>query len=170
MLLAIDPGASSGVAWVEAGQPTSRLIDLRADSEGAMFTRARVRFGELILPGDIVGIEAMLMPRAVTISSRQVLFGFRAVIVGLVFERDARLIEVPPHTWRSHFLGLVHAPKQVPRKQRRAWLKARAQDRVRELGWGDVSEDQADALGLLSYLRASLDPTYVETMPLFGGR
>jgi len=170
MLIAFDPGLLCGCAWVEGGKPRSHLIDLRTGNEGATYSRANYRFREYINPGDIVAVEAMILPGKISIASRLSLFAIRSIAVMVAFERNARLIEVPPHTWRSHFIGVVQAPKQVPRQHRRAWLKARTQDRVKELGWGEPTVDECDALGLLSYLRASLDPTYVETMPLFGGR
>ena len=168
MLHAFDPGLSLGWAFFEGDRASSRLLDLRANCEGAVYARARSKLLEIIAHDDVVGVEAAILPNKVTISSRLVLFGIRAIIVQVCYERMARVVEIEPHRWRSHFMGVVQAPKQVPRQHRRAWLKARAQDAVRQCGWGDVSSDEADAIGILTYLRSSLDPNFgVKSTPLF---
>jgi len=168
MFHAFDPGMSLGWAYWSSQRPQSKLIDLHADCEGAVYLRARSRLLEIINPNDIVGIEAALMPRSVSIRSRLVLFGIRSAIVAVAYERVARLIEIEPHRWRAHFIRCVTAPKQVPRKHRRAWLKAKAQEEVQRRGWGDVSQDEADAFGILDYLRSSVDAEYaIRTTPLF---
>jgi len=168
MLIAIDPGLACGLAWIDGDCPTSRLIDLKASSEGAVYARARHKFLEIINGGDVIGIEAMILPGGVTIASRLVLFGLRSVVVAVAYERGARLIEVEPHRWRRHFMNVVQAPRTVARKHRRQWLKDQAQKTVKLRGWGDVSADEADALGILDYLRATLEPAYaIRSTPLF---
>jgi|SRR5215831_435786 len=160
MLHAFDPGLSLGWAFVDADRPRSRLIDLWASSEGAVYMRARARLLEILNGGDVVAVEAAIMPNKVTIRSRLVLFGIRAMIVAVAHERMARVVEVEPHRWRKHFIGVVSAPAGVPRKKRRQWLKDRARWHAQQRGWGVVSEDEADALGILDYLRCTLDANY----------
>lgn len=100
---------------------------------------------------------------------------------GLVFlaigRRPAmRLLDVSSSEWRMHFLGLKQAPKQIgasenPKKRqsmRRSWIKKKARDCCEQRGWIVKSDDEADALGLLDYARAKLNPNYgTATTPLF---
>jgi|SRR5215831_938208 len=168
MIFAIDPGLACGLAWVDGDCPTSRLLNIRGESEGATYVRARAKFLEIINRGDVIGLEAAILPNKVSLASRLVLFGIRSMIVAVAYERGARLIEVEPHRWRKHFMNVVQAPRTVARKHRRQWLKEQAQKTVALRGWGDVSADEADALGILDYLRATLEPAYaIRSTPLF---
>src|SRR5215831_8513445 len=151
MIFAIDPGLACGLAWVDGDCPTSRLLNIRGESEGATYVRARAKFLEIINRGDVIGLEAAILPNKVSLASRLVLFGIRSMIVAVAYERGARLIEVEPHRWRKHFMNVEQAQKTVALR-----------------GWGDVSADEADALGILDYLRATLEPAYaIRSTPLF---
>ena len=55
--------------------------------------------------------------------------------------------EVPISTWRKHFIGAGRAPKG----EASGWCKRQAQSRCRALGWGDLSDDEAEAAGIWDY-------------------
>jgi hypothetical protein len=139
-LHAFDTGTSLGWAcWCRGSEkPSSRLIDLRAEHEGATYCRARAKLLEVIANGDVVAIEGSLLPPGMTIESRLVLFGIRAIVFQVAFERGILPREYPPQMWRSRYMGVTGAPRSVPKKRRRAWIKARAQAEAVARGWGQA--------------------------------
>ncbi|RZN30483.1 hypothetical protein [Bradyrhizobium sp. Leo121] len=171
MFKALDPSRFTGWAVWEATGPRSGVFNLNADSEPAIYSRAETLIGDFVQPGDIVGVEAPLLPAGMSIQSRQILLGVRAIIFVTIFKRQARVIEIEPARWRSKILGLTQAPKHIGQglskskktAVRRAWLKRRAIDEVAARGWGKTTDDQADALCILDYLRMRLDPAYVSS-------
>lgn len=70
---------------------------------------------------------------------------------------------VKPGVWRAEFLGSAAAPKGLVKHQRRAWLKDRAVSECHKRGWLVDSNDVADALGILDYSCAAIDPAYAST-------
>lgn len=81
------------------------------------------------------------------------------VMAGAIARRRNLYFE-PVHnaTWRKHFIGVSRAPKGQAKPT--DWLKAKAVDRCRILGWDIPKHDAAEAAGLLDYARARLDPAY----------
>lgn len=173
MLHAFDPGTALGWAYWRpgAGGPVSRLINLKAESEGAVYARAQSHLRDIINAGDLVAVEAPVLPQGVSIGSRLVLFGIRAIIFKVAFERGAnRIVEFPPSEWRRHYLGVSQAPKGTPKNKRRDWIKRKAQAAAVERGWGAVTVDEADALGILDFFRSKVDQDYAAaSVPMFRG-
>jgi hypothetical protein len=175
MLHAFDPGLALGWAcWQSnADKPFVRLLRLKAESEGAVYLRAREKLCEILQRGDEIAVEAPVLPRGpVSIRSRLVLFGIRSIIYMVAFERGAGIRDVEPSAWRHHYLGVTQAPRKLKLKpaDRRKWIKDQAIAAAVRRGWGSVSADEADALGILDYLRAAVDQNYAATStPLFQG-
>lgn len=73
-----------------------------------------------------------------------------------------RLVLWPVHesTWRSWFLGVTRAPKEVKGKDRRKWLKQRCIAECRARGFNPKDDNSADALAILDYVKAQSDPDY----------
>lgn len=65
--------------------------------------------------------------------------------------------------WRASFLGSSSAPKGLVESQRRTWYKERAVAECHSRGWMIDSNDIADALGILDYSCAAIDPAYAST-------
>jgi hypothetical protein len=163
MFIAFDPGRSCGWAAWSSGYSAPRygLIDLSSDTEGALYAKAGVRFSEYVGEGAVVAVEAPILPRGGSIKSRLVLFGIRAQILSVAHRRGARVIEPTVSEWRKHFIGVTQAPKDIKgTENRRRWIKGVAIRKVASLGWGAVGADEADAIGILDYLRFVADPDY----------
>jgi hypothetical protein len=164
MLKALDPGKRHlGWASWEAVEntPQSGVHDLRAEIEGATYSRARKLMRAFIRPGDMIALEAPLLPPGASIQSRLAMFGIRACILMAAFEARADVREVQVQEWRSWALGLCWAPATVKGSEaRRRWLKARAKAEVKARGWGDVGDDEAEAILMVDWLRAQEDHAY----------
>lgn len=96
-------------------------------------------------------------------------------LAGLRFEtakacqhRRVRCRTVGIGEWRKHFIGVGAAPKDIPQKKKSDWLKKRAIEVCKSRGWAPKTTDEADALGILDFMRSALDPTFgAESTPLF---
>jgi hypothetical protein len=67
---------------------------------------------------------------------------------------------VTSSAWRKVFIGTGAPPKALAKKQRRPWLKDKAIKACHARGWLVESDDCADALGILAYACAAIDPGY----------
>lgn len=128
---------------------------------------------------DVVGIEKPLVPnisykkpivdttaswagQAITYEEKgATTFGtiFRIyALVGQAVELCARLnipvYPVPQQTWRSAFIGVTRAPKGTSNGT--AWLKAQAKTQCERLGIKIANTDQADAVGVVFWLRGHI--------------
>lgn len=71
-------------------------------------------------------------------------------------------------SWRSHFIGTSVAPKGTPKGKGPDWLKKRAVEECRKRGWTPRTHNEAEALGILDFMRCKLDRDYgSESTPLF---
>lgn len=73
--------------------------------------------------------------------------------------------------WRSHFIGVSKAPKNIKKpSQRTKWLKKAVIDKCLERGWKVTNDNTADALGIMDFVLCQSFPDYgVNTSPLFAG-
>ena len=68
-------------------------------------------------------------------------------------------------TWRACFLGGMKPPREtaeglpITRTERRKWLKQSVISECQRRGWKVTSNDAADALGLLAFVRDKLEET-----------
>lgn len=79
---------------------------------------------------------------------------------------EANLSEI-----RDHFIGITSAPRDVPKAKRRQWLKDKVVAECKRRGFSVTSDDDADAIALLSLRLSQLDATYsLKATPLFQER
>lgn len=164
---ALDPGTRrlGWASWEPAKQrkPRCGFYDLRGETEGATFKKAYdVLVRDLLYPQDIIVMEGLLLPPGSSIQSRFAMFGVRAIVIMAAHDVGAKEPHsVAIHQWRSWSLGMATAPKSIIGSgARRKWLKARAQNEVEARGWGLVSDDEAEAMLMLCWLRAQFDMNY----------
>jgi hypothetical protein len=99
-------------------------------------------------------------------------FGKASKLVG-IFEflcerRGIACTEVPATKWRDHFIQCSQAPRTVPVKKRREWLKERAMQECKERGWFVADHNAAEACGILDYTLSTDFPSYgASSSPLF---
>jgi hypothetical protein len=144
------------------------VLDLDAPTEPEIYMRTRLRVLEVLQRDDIVAVEGAVMPEGQSIGSRLVLYGIRAIILQVACENRCTIREYMPQVWRGPFMGATQAPRFVPKKNRRGWLKARAQMAARDRGWGDVGPDEADALGIMHSLKVEFDYDYARLSSMRG--
>ncbi len=72
--------------------------------------------------------------------------------------RQPELIAIS--AWRSRTHGKTRAPDNVPTNKRSAWLKQQAFRYCRANGWEPDSDNAAEALCMLDYLRILHEPAY----------
>lgn len=100
-------------------------------------------------------IEAPLPMRGRTsLATLLWLYGAQVVARKVACDLHVPVEAVNCNSWRAHFLGCTRAPSDVPKTKRRAWLKRAAMDACRKRHWDVKTDDEADALGLLSYARS----------------
>lgn len=82
------------------------------------------------------------------------------ILLELAHARGIRAGAVSIASWRSHFLGTSKAPAGLAAAQRTSALKDMAMRRCAERGWLPEYHDEAEALGILDFALACLDPDY----------
>ncbi len=164
MLKAIDPGKRrlGWATWADGDKkPKSGFFDLRAKTEGESYSETRKIMLGFIKRGDDIVMEMPMLPRGVSIASRLALFGIRAIVMQVAFDVGAKVEEVGISQWRSWCLGVTMPPKSIVKKEaRRRWLKERAKQEVEARGWGKITDDEAEAMLMLCWLRAQRDYNY----------
>ena len=108
----------------------------------------------------------------------RLLAGFEFAVLGLAGMRAPSrdmpdgipVTEVAISTWRKSFLGMGRAPQEVPKKDRRLWLKKAAKDKAQDWGdqWGfelptgDREGNAAEAVGIVCWLAAHVEKLQAE--------
>lgn len=82
------------------------------------------------------------------------------IVLELAHARGIRAGAVAIASWRSHFLGTSKAPPGLASHQRTAALKDMAMRECASRGWLPEYHDEAEALGIMDYALACLDPDY----------
>ncbi len=94
------------------------------------------------------------------------LYGAHTIVRKLAAKNNMRIAIVNVGTWRSFFTGHARAPKHDPKtgelletpNNRRKWIKQATILECRSRGLDPLDDNAADAIGLLTYCRACLDP------------
>lgn len=169
MILALDLGSRCG--WARENGPGSTAYGSERFT-GALGTKA-LAFEEwlriAIFNGGVgtIAIEAPVPVRGKTnLDTLAWLLGAHVIVRKSAVKYDRRLIIVGVGTWRSYFIGCAHAPKVDPvtgqllktAHTRRMWLKNQTIKECKARGHAPRDDNSADALGLLYYCRACLDP------------
>ncbi|MEN6302290.1 MAG: hypothetical protein ABFD96_06155, partial [Armatimonadia bacterium] len=82
------------------------------------------------------------------------------IVLELAHARGIRAGAVSIQSWRSHFLGTAKAPAGLAKAKRTDALKDMATRRAAERGWLTQYHDEAEALGIMDFALACLDPDY----------
>ena len=92
------------------------------------------------------------VPRQGSSITLRLALGLCAVAEMVAAKHAIKVLEVPMGTWRKHFIGVGRAPAWAgSATKRRQWLKNMAIQRCRDLKWGDLSDDEAEACGVWDY-------------------
>lgn len=172
MILALD--LSTNVGWAsfspEAGYRSGEF-----EIEGKALGRFALNYSRW-LAAKLADVEECFIEDMFLGKQTQALTVIK--LAGLRFEtaracemRGIRCQTVELGKWRSHFIGTSQAPKPIQKaKKGPAWLKARAIEECRKRGWNPKTHNEAEALGILDFVRSKQDPTYgVDSTPLFRG-
>lgn len=168
-ILALDLALCTG--WARSLGPDASTYGSQRFS-GALGTRA-LQFEDWLKVSihegcvESIAIEAPVPVRGTTnLDTLAWLLGAHVIVRKVAVEFDKRLIIVGVGTWRSFFIGFAHAPKKDPftgrplitSHIRRAYLKAATIKECKKRGFDPHDDNAADALGILTYCRACLDP------------
>jgi len=106
---------------------------------------------------DMIAVEAPVPVRGKTRLDIQMrAYGAHAIVHKTCRRKGIRLENVDVGKWRKEFIGRARAPalldgKKPKAHQRRAWLKKAAVSECERRGWPVSSDDEADAVGVLSF-------------------
>lgn len=172
MLLALD--LSTNVGWATFSQKEGYRSG-EFGIEGKALGRFALNYSRW-LAAKLAGveecfIEEMFLGKQTQAATIIKLGGLRSETARACEMRGVRCDTVPLGKWRLHFIGTAAAPKSVQKaKKGPAWLKARAMEECRKRGWNVKTHNEAEALGILDYIRSTQDPTYgASSTPLFRG-
>lgn len=82
------------------------------------------------------------------------------IALELAHARGIRCGVISIQSWRSHFLGTAKAPAGLSKAKRTDALKDMATRRAAARGWLTQYHDEAEALGIMDFALACLDPDY----------
>ena len=156
MILAFDIATVTGWAAGDhlASRPVSGLISLK-DGYGIggkmdLLTRAiELKITEFD-PDLIIFEQPWFSAGRGSAATMRLAIALCATVELVAKWHDIRVLEVPISTWRKHFIGVGRAPKGESGK----WCKEQARQRCRSLGWGDFTDDQAEACGIWDYAQS----------------
>lgn len=168
MLLSLDLGMSTGWSLCEGlGQPKYGTKKF----EGALIETAPAFYrwlAAMIADHGVteIAIESVIMTEHFNHEER--VFSWRTVVFVICGLRNIKLWDVAVNEWRKYYLNGAQPPKGLPSEKRRAWFKKRALEIGAEKGWPCKTDDEAEALGVMDYVRAVKNPTHgIKHAPLF---
>ncbi len=146
---------SAGLAgWDGKSQPVvlSKELGSNLTSHGMVFARLHGVMNDLtkVMGGiDAIYCEEPLQPQALaghtTFDTIYLAYGLAAHAASFAEAKGVRFHMVNQSVWRRHFIG------RMKRGTKRATLKDYAKERARQLGFTPRNDDEADAIGLLTY-------------------
>ncbi len=154
MILALDIATRTGWAFGSdlGAAPVTGAIDLsKSLGIGGKMARLADKLEDLVrdIDPDLIIFEQPI--HGVTRQGSSNVLRLALALCGtaemVAFWNKVDVREVPIPTWRKHFIGAGRAPKGEHPK----WCKRQAQHRCKVLGWGDLSDDQAEAAGIWDY-------------------
>lgn len=105
---------------------------------------------------EIVLFEQPVLPRGTSMATLRKLYSLAGLTELVCRDHQIACKEVPVQTWRKAIVGMARAPKDVPAKERRKFIKKKTVARLADMGFPARNDDEADALGILMYGIASL--------------
>lgn len=110
-------------------------------------------------PGEIV-YEMPILPATVGLWPVRKLNGLCGVTEMIAGDYEVPTFEANLFDIRRHFLGVAKAPKSIEGADRRRWLKDKTIAECRARGFKPDTDNDADALALLSYRLAQRQSGY----------
>lgn len=120
-------------------------------------------------PDEIV-FEAPILPEGQGLISRRKLFSLAGLTELICRDLKVPVVEELIDAIREHFIGIARAPKDVKGSSaRRKWLKRKTVEKAIASGFKVQSDNEADAIALLSLRLCQLDKNFsLKQTPLFG--
>lgn len=162
---ALDVSSTTGFAlWLGEGWPQYGAQKFKAADLGERATEFSDWLASIVTAHGItdIGVEppVPVMTGNTNIETETWLKGAFLRVLEISHRRRLNVWRVHESSWRSHFLGVTRAPKDVGKTKRRQWLKRACIEECRARGFDPKDDNAADALGILSYVRAMSDADY----------
>lgn len=157
-VLALDIAATTGWAFSDdrIKRSGARKFGLELGEFADGFEAWLLEIIRLYQP-ELIAVEAPVPVRGKTRLDIQMRsYGAHAIVHKTCRRLNIRLLNVDVGAWRIRFIGRARAPKEIDGKkpkahQRRAWLKKAAVAECERRDWPVSSDDEADAVGVLSF-------------------
>lgn len=108
-----------------------------------------------------VALERLIIPpKEFNYDSHIPMSQMHGTVIQVCDEMGIRCGSVAISSWRQNFLGSGTAPKHLASKDRTPWLKDAAMKQAASRGWLCQYHDEAEALGIMDFALACLDPDY----------
>ena len=107
-------------------------------------------------PGEIV-FESPVLPANTQLNTLRKLYSLCGVTELIAGNRQIPVREANLSSIRLHFVGVARAPKAIPAKERRQWIKDAVMLECRKRGFRPADDNAGDALALFSYTLAQKD-------------
>jgi hypothetical protein len=105
-----------------------------------------------------IAIEAPIVVHGATNLSATIwLLGAHVIVRKVAHEHQLQLHVVNVSQWRRYFIGQPRAPRSVPQKDRRKWLKAAVMDECKKRGLAVMDDNMADAVAIGLYVRSQIE-------------
>ena len=164
-ILALDPSSKMGWARWRPGMdaPVSgcKLLDAKRLGTRAHEAREWLRITIISNDIDLVVRETRLVSMGQTNAFADPwLYYLQIMIEEVAHALGVPVEDAPVQSWRKVFLGAAVAPKHIVKDRRRNWWKRQAIARCGELGWPVKTDDEAEACGILYWIRCQHDPQF----------
>lgn len=156
-ILSLDIATTTGAAFALPGErPTwrHRRFGKPGDDDGAIGSQFQGWLLDLIEPPEWVIFESPFIPRgSISVSNATIrrLYGLAMVAQMVAHSWGAKCREVDTASVAKHFTGQARWGGRAAKKAATLRVCAR-------YGWSPVTEDEADALAVLIYAEALIDP------------
>lgn len=116
---------------------------------------------EQMAPTEIM-FESPILTEVKNITTLRKLYSLAGIAELVALDYGLPISEANLSSIRTHFVGMRWAPKEITGKEaRRKWIKARTVSECRRRGFRVASDDDADALALLSFALSLKHPGFV---------
>jgi Holliday junction resolvasome RuvABC endonuclease subunit len=122
----------------------------------AWLTSAIQRFN----PDEVV-FEMPIMPSVTNLATLRKLYSLCGLTELIAKDLGCQVSEANLMEIRRHFIGTARAPKEIPKADRRQWMKDRIVSSARARGFRPANDDDADALALFAYAMHCRVPGFV---------
>lgn len=111
-------------------------------------------------PLDEVVFEMPILPDTTNIATLRKLYSLAGITELVVQDQRIGCSEANLMDIRRHFIGSPRAPRDVPVKERRAWIKDATMTMCRRRGFKPVDDNDADALAMFSLVMGLRHPGF----------